>query len=59
VRRELFRNGKTTSLDLVDAETELTRSRLRQLDARIGLAVAKARLDHAVGRDVPLRPQGE
>jgi outer membrane protein TolC len=52
VRRELFRNGKSTSSELVDAEAELTRARLRRLDAHIGLLVAKARLDHATGRDV-------
>ncbi len=56
VRRELFRNGKSTSVELVDAETEVTRARLRRLDARVGLLVAKSKLDHAVGRDVPPRP---
>jgi outer membrane protein TolC len=52
VRRELFRNGKATSVDLIDAETEVTRARLRRLDAHVGLLVARARLDHAVGRDI-------
>ncbi|APR77226.1 outer membrane efflux protein [Minicystis rosea] len=56
VRRELFRNGKATSSELVDAEAELTRARLRRLDAHIGLLVARAKLDHASGRDVPARP---
>ena len=55
VRRELFRNGKATSSELVDAEAELTRARLRRLDAHIGLLVAKAKLDHATGRDVPAK----
>ena len=58
VRRELFRNGKATSSELVDAEAELTRARLRRLDAHVGLLVAKAKLDHATGRDVPARPAG-
>lgn len=53
VRRELFRNGKATSSELVDAEAELTRARLRKLDAHVGMLVAKAKLDHATGRDVP------
>jgi outer membrane protein TolC len=53
VRRELFRNGKATSSELVDAEAEMTQARLRRLDAHVGLLVARARLDHAVGRDVP------
>ncbi|MFT3764098.1 MAG: TolC family protein [Minicystis sp.] len=56
VRRELFRNGKATSSELVDAEAELTRARLRRLDAHIGLLVARAKLDHATGRDVPVKP---
>jgi outer membrane protein TolC len=56
VRRELFRNGKATSSELVDAEAELTRARLSRLNARVGVMVAKARLDHATGRDVPAKP---
>lgn len=52
VRRELFRNGKATGVDIVDAEAELTRSRLNQLNARIGLLVARTRLAHATGADV-------
>ena len=59
VRRELFRNGKATSSELVDAEAELTRARLRRLDAHVGLLVAKAKLDHAVGRDTPPRPASD
>lgn len=52
VRNELFKNGKATSVELVDGEAEVTRARLGRLNARIGLAVAKVRLDHATGRDV-------
>jgi outer membrane protein TolC len=59
VRRELFRNGKATSSELVDAEAELTRARLSRLNAHIGLLVAKAKLDHATGRDVPTAPAAE
>jgi outer membrane protein TolC len=51
VRRELFRNGKATGVDIVDAETELTRARLNQLNARVGLLVARTRLAHATGAD--------
>ncbi|WP_437970864.1 TolC family protein [Sorangium sp. So ce260] len=51
VRSELFRAGRATSVDVVDAETEVTRARLQQLNARVGALVAKTRLDHAVGRD--------
>jgi outer membrane protein TolC len=59
VRRELFRNGKATSTELLDAEGELTQARLRRLDAHVGQLVARARLDHATGRDVPARPTNE
>lgn len=55
VRNELFRNGKATSTDLVDAEAEATRARLSRLNARIGVLVARVRLEHATGRDVPQR----
>jgi outer membrane protein TolC len=57
VRQELFRNGKATAAELVDTETELTRARLRQLEARIGLLVGKTRLEHATGRDTALSPR--
>ncbi|MGK4005547.1 TolC family protein [Sorangium sp. So ce1036] len=51
VRTELFRAGRATSVDVVDAEAEVTRARLQQLNARVGALVAKTRLEHAVGRD--------
>jgi len=51
VRRLLFQNGRATSVELTDAETTLTRARLDNLNARIDLRVARARLDHALGRD--------
>ncbi|MCK6588226.1 MAG: TolC family protein [Polyangiaceae bacterium] len=53
VRTQIFKNGKATSAELIDAETEVTRGRLRRLDAHVGLLVAKTRLEHATGRDVP------
>jgi outer membrane protein TolC len=59
VRRELFRNGKATSTELIDAEGEMTRARLRKLEAHVGMLVARARLDHATGRDAPVRPVAE
>jgi outer membrane protein TolC len=51
VARELFLNGKGTSTTLTDAETELTRARLDQLNAVVDAHVARVRLDHALGRD--------
>ncbi len=53
VRRELLDAGRATAVELVDAETELTRARIGALDARVDLRVALARLAHALGQDVP------
>lgn len=50
VRRELFRAGRATAAEVVDAETELTRARLDAVQARIDRRVAAVRLDLAVGR---------
>ncbi|MEJ7734949.1 MAG: TolC family protein [Polyangiaceae bacterium] len=64
VKTELFRNGRGSSVDLVDAQTEVTRARLKRLDAHVGAHVARTRLDHATGADVAPRgaegraPQG-
>jgi outer membrane protein TolC len=51
VRRELFRQGKATSVELSDAETALANARLGVIDARIDERVARVKLDHAIGRD--------
>jgi outer membrane protein TolC len=53
VRRELFRNGRATSVELTDAEVELFRSSLESVNARADLRSARARMLHATGRDVP------
>ena len=52
VRRSLFRNGRATGVELTDAETDLTRSRLESINARVDVRVALVRLEHALGRDV-------
>lgn len=52
VRRELFLQGKATNVEMLDAETELTRARLIKLDAQIGLIVNQIKYDHAIGNDV-------
>lgn len=52
VRRELFLQGKATNVEMLDAETEVTRARLRKLDAQIGLIVNQIKYDHAIGNDV-------
>jgi outer membrane protein TolC len=50
VRRILYQNGKATTVELLDAETELTRARLETVNAKIDARVARIRLDYAVGR---------
>jgi outer membrane protein len=50
-RRDLFRNGKATLVEVNDAEGELTRTQLEVINAHIDARIARVRLDHAVGRD--------
>jgi outer membrane protein TolC len=45
-----YREGLTTLTELLDAETALTRARLRRLAARRDLFLARASLDLATGR---------
>ena len=56
VRRELFRNGRATSVELTDSEVSLVRSSLDAINARVDLRSARARLVHALGRDIPGAP---
>lgn len=51
VRRELLNAERATAVELVDAETELTRARIAALNARVDLRVAQAQLNHAIGND--------
>jgi len=51
VRKELLNADRATAVELVDAETELTRSRIAALNARVDLRVARAQLEHALGND--------
>ncbi|HVK86858.1 MAG TPA: TolC family protein [Kofleriaceae bacterium] len=51
VRRELLNAERATAVELVDAETELTRARITALNARVDLRVAMAQLGHALGND--------
>ena len=51
VRKELLNADRATAVELVDAETELTRARISALNARVDLRVAMAQLAHAVGDD--------
>jgi len=51
VARELFNAGRGTSTTLTDAETELTRARLAELNAKVDARIARVKLEHALGRD--------
>jgi outer membrane protein TolC len=50
VRRELFELGRGTSVELIDAESDVLRARLEMIQSRVDARVAKVRLEHAVGR---------
>jgi outer membrane protein len=49
VRKDLFAAGRASVVEMVDAETELSRARIAALDARIDLQIAQARLTFATG----------
>jgi outer membrane protein TolC len=52
VRRELYKVGKSTSVELSDAEATVFRARLTAVNARIDQRIARVRVEHAAGRDV-------
>jgi outer membrane protein TolC len=51
-RRDSFRVGKGTSVELADAEAKLFRARFAAVSARIDQRIARMHIDHATGRDV-------
>jgi outer membrane protein len=51
VRQALLAAQRATAVELVDAETELTRARIVALNARVDLRVAAVQLAHAIGAD--------
>ena len=51
VRLALLAAQRATAVELVDAETELTRARIAALNARIDLRIAMVELQHAIGAD--------
>jgi outer membrane protein len=51
VRRDLFRSGRATLVEVTDAETELTRARLELVNAHVDLRIAQVELSHVLGRD--------
>jgi outer membrane protein len=52
-RAQLFRHGRATSLDLLESESALLRSRLDLIESYVALRMARVRFEHALGRDVP------
>jgi outer membrane protein TolC len=52
VRRALYQNGRATSVELTDAETERSRAQLEAIAAQIDRRIAAARLRHALGNDI-------
>ncbi len=53
VRRSLYQNGRSTSVELTDAESEHLRAEMEAIAARLDRRIAEARLHHALGRPVP------
>ena len=51
VATDLYRVGRSTTTELIEAESDLLNARLGELDARIELRVSDERLRHAAGRD--------
>jgi outer membrane protein TolC len=48
--------GTSTQLDVLDAETSLTQARTTQIQASRDYAVARARLERAIGEEMVLKP---
>jgi len=49
VRQALYATGQATTVELLDAESELTRARFGMLDTQIEARVAEVRLEYALG----------
>jgi outer membrane protein TolC len=55
VATDLYQVGRATTTELIEAESDLLRARLAEVDARIGLRIAEHQLRHAIGADVPVK----
>jgi outer membrane protein TolC len=49
VRKLLFANGRATTVEVLDAEADLTQARYDAVGARIDRRVARAQLARAIG----------
>ncbi len=52
VASDLYRVGRATTTDLMEAESELVAASLKEVDASLDFRIASVRLNHATGRDV-------
>lgn len=52
VRQAMFQVGRATSVELIDAETSLTRARIELINACIGTRISLVELLYIIGRDV-------
>jgi outer membrane protein TolC len=52
VRQELLAAERATAIELIDADTELTRARIAAIDALIDRRIARARLANVIGEDL-------
>jgi outer membrane protein len=52
VATDLYRVGRATTTDLMEAESELVAASLKKVDALLDYRIASVRLQHATGRDV-------
>jgi len=49
---QLYKVGKATTADIIDAEADLVSSNLRLVNAHLDVKVAETKLAHATGRDL-------
>jgi outer membrane protein TolC len=56
VRLDLFQAGRSTNIEMTDSETDLTQAALSLVNARIDQRISRARLQHALGRDLGDKP---
>ncbi len=52
VRKELYSYGRATSDELIDSESDVLRAGLELISTRIEQRISRARLEHALGRDI-------
>ncbi|HMJ10036.1 MAG TPA: TolC family protein [Polyangiaceae bacterium] len=50
---DLYRVGRATTTEVIEAETDLLAARLNHVNARLQKRIAEVRLRHAVGHDIP------